>query len=84
MESTILSSDPSSMHSFGMLTQSTDTNLKREKGVDNFAELLEGESNTEEKTEENTNTPKIVNISLPNRTIKRKMSPKEFWKAYNL
>ena len=74
MESTILSSDPSSMHSFGTSTQSTDTNLKREKGEDNLEELLDGDSNTEE----NTNAPKIVHISLPNGMIKRKMSPKEF------
>ena len=62
------------MHSFVMSTQLTDTNLKREKGWIIWQNLWIGDSNTEE----NTNAPKIVNISLPNGMIKRKMSPKEF------
>ena len=67
-------SDPGSVYSMDVVSFSGESQLKRDQRVENLVEILEGDSEDEKISE----TPGIVNINLPNGSIKRKMSPKEF------
>lgn len=75
------SSDPSSMHSFGISSHSIEnaTSLKWEKVRENLVDLVK--DNDEDDDIEILTSSKIkdiININLPTGTVKHGMTPKEF------